>query len=142
MTDNETNDSNETNKVKNPNRKEKNQLVILSGWLRIWTRDYPAYGHGRTSSPELQARSYAATLTIWRYSFMAFVFSSFADDDTAYIKAVLRLTDKQFTAELNDPSSKAFKNLSALLEEGMKAVYRTVVDFRDVNVVGFRYVRV
>lgn len=35
MTDNETNDSNETNKVKNPNRKEKNQLVILSGWLRI-----------------------------------------------------------------------------------------------------------
>lgn len=73
---------------------------------------------------------------------MAFVFSSFADDDTAYIKAVLRLTDKQFAAELNDPSSKAFKNLSALLEEGMKAVYRTVVDFRDVNVVGFRYVRV
>lgn len=32
MTDNETNDSNETN---SPNRKEKNQLVILSGWLRI-----------------------------------------------------------------------------------------------------------
>lgn len=61
MSDNETNDANETNKVKNPNRKEKNQLVILSGWLRIWTRDYPA---NITVMEGLQAQSFKLAATL------------------------------------------------------------------------------
>lgn len=64
--------------------------------------------------------------------------SLFADDNRAYLRAVLRLTDVLFTAELNDPLSEDFKSLAGWLEKQMMSVYRDVADVRDVNVVSFR----
>lgn len=60
------------------------------------------------------------------------------DDDPLFLKAVLRLTDETFTADLNDPLSERFKKLAGRLEDTLVLVYKDVPEFRVVNVVGFR----
>ena len=66
---------------------------------------------------------------------------SFADDDSVYLKAVLRLRDKTFTPDLSDLLSNRSRSLAALLEGELMRLYKGVPDVRDVNVVAFRCVR-
>ena len=68
------------------------------------------------------------------------IFRLFVDKESAFLKAVLRLTAVPFAAELKDPLSEEFKTLAGLLEQQMMSVYRDVADVRDVSVAGFRYV--
>ena len=64
---------------------------------------------------------------------------SFADDDSSYLKAVLRLNDETYTADLSDPLSERFKSLAGFLEDQlMLNIYKDVPDVRKVNVVAFR----
>ncbi len=65
---------------------------------------------------------------------------SLADDDSAYLKAVLRLHDETYTADLSDPLSERFKSLAGFLEDQLMLIYKNVPDVRDVNVVAFRCV--
>lgn len=60
------------------------------------------------------------------------------DDNSVYLRAVLRLTERLFTEDLRDPLSKGSETLALLVEEWLKSVFGGVV--RDVNVVSFRYV--
>ncbi|XP_078348608.1 uncharacterized protein LOC144633639 [Oculina patagonica] len=60
------------------------------------------------------------------------------DDDSAYLKAVLRLKDETYTADLSDPLSERFKSLAGFLEDQLMLNYKNVADVRDVNVVAFR----
>ncbi|KAL9989371.1 hypothetical protein ACROYT_G003913 [Oculina patagonica] len=60
------------------------------------------------------------------------------DDDSAYLKAVLRLHDEKYTVDLSDPLSGRFKSLSGFLEDQLMLIYKNVADVRDVNVVAFR----
>lgn len=65
---------------------------------------------------------------------------SLSDDDPAYLKAVLRLNDETYTADLSDPLSERFKSLAGFLEEQLMLIYKDIVDVREVNVVAFRCV--
>ncbi|KAJ7360286.1 Adhesion G protein-coupled receptor L3 [Desmophyllum pertusum] len=60
------------------------------------------------------------------------------DDDSAYLKAVLRLKDLTYTSDLSDPLSERFKSLAGSLEDQLLILYKDVAEVRDVNVVGFR----
>jgi len=60
------------------------------------------------------------------------------DDDSVYLKAVLRLRDKTFTPDLSDLLSNRSRSLAALLEGELMRLYKEVPDVRDVNVVAFR----
>lgn len=64
----------------------------------------------------------------------------FADDDSAYLKAVLRLKDLTYTSDLSDPLSERFKSLAGSLEDQLLILYKDIAEVRDVNVVGFRFV--
>ena len=65
---------------------------------------------------------------------------SFADDDSVYLKAVLRLRNETFTPELSDLLSNRSRSLAGLLEREIMRIYKGVPDVRDVNVVAFRWV--
>ena len=66
---------------------------------------------------------------------------SCADDDSVYLKAVLRLRDEIFTRDLSDLSSNRSRSLSGILEGEIMRLYEGDPDVRDVNVVAFRCVR-
>ena len=65
---------------------------------------------------------------------------SFADDDSVYLKAVLRLRNLTFTPELSNLLSNRSRSLAGLLEGKIMRLYKGVPDVRDVNVVAFRCV--
>ena len=65
---------------------------------------------------------------------------SFADDDSVYLKAVLRLRSVTFTSELSNLLSNRSRSLAGLLEGEIMRLYKRVPDVRDVNVVAFRCV--